>query len=143
MLVVGYITNIFASFSIIDHRTAWNINVDIFSIGAMALVSSTISAMFRIDVALVFQMKQRPIIVIAPQIDAASITSIPAIWPTIGLIFHVTEVHRASSALARATINLDVVDEIGVSHAMLYRLILFGKLVYLAGNACENLFDCA
>ena len=99
--------------------------------------------MFRIDMALVFQMEQCSIIVIAPQIDAASITSIPAIWPTIGLIFHVTEVHRASSALARATINLDVVDEIGVSHAMLCRLILFGKLVYLTGNACENLFDCA
>ena len=109
----------------------------------MALVSSSVSAMFRIDMALVFQMKQRPIIVIAPQIDAASITSIPAIWPTIGLIFHVTEVHRASSALARATINLDVVYEIGVSHAMLCRLILFGKLVYLVGNARENLFDCA
>jgi hypothetical protein len=56
--------------------------------------------MFGKDVALIFQVKQRPVVVITTQDDAATLTAIATIRTAIGVILHMTQVHRAFTALA-------------------------------------------
>jgi hypothetical protein len=72
--------------------------------------------MLSVNMTLIFQVKQRPIIVVASKIHASSTSAITTIRTAIGLIFHVAKVHGSSATLTRAAIYFYVVDEIRVSH---------------------------
>ena len=52
------------------------------------------------DVALVAQVQQRPVIVVAAQINVAAATSVASIGTAVGLVFGSVKVHGATAALA-------------------------------------------
>ena len=58
-------------------------------------------------------MEQRPIIVIAPEDNTATVATVATVRTAIGLILDMTEVHAATAALTRAADNTYVVYEIG------------------------------
>lgn len=49
---------------------------------------------------------------VAAQDDASALAAIATVGTTVGIVFHMTKVHRAFTALARATINLNVVYKV-------------------------------
>ena len=110
--VIGYITNVFACLGIIHHGSARNVDIRVLTVGAMTLVSSAISAVFGIHVLLILQVKQRPEVMVSTQNDVTSMPTITAIRASVGLIFDVFQVHRASSALARTAYYSDIIYEI-------------------------------
>jgi hypothetical protein len=79
----------------------------------VALVTATVASILGKDMALVLQMQQRPVIVVAPQDDAPAATSIASVRASIGLVLHVAQVHRPLAALSRAAIYLYVVYKVG------------------------------
>jgi len=87
---------------------------------------------------LIFQVKQCPEVVISPEINASSISSVASIGASVGLILYMTQVHGASSALSRAAINLYVVNEIGV-HNIVYSEDFLMKNKTLNGFKIKNL----
>ena len=113
MSVVGHIADIFTRLSIVDNGSARHVDIHILTIGAMTLVLTTIATMLCEDMALVFQMEQGPVVVIATQIDAAPLAAIASVRTAIGVVLHMFQVHRALTALARAAHDLDIVYEIG------------------------------
>ena len=82
----------------------------------MTLVAATIASMFGKYVTLEREVEQRPIVVIATEVDASSASSIATVWATIRVVLHVAQVHTAASALARATTDFYIVNEIGFCH---------------------------
>ena len=61
---------------------------------------------------LIFQMEQGPEIMVATEIYTAAVTAVTAVRTAIGLVFHMTQVHRPTAALARTAIYFHIVYEI-------------------------------
>ena len=78
----------------------------------MTLVLSAVAAMLSKDMAFVLQMQQRPVVMVATQDDATALAAIAAVRSPVRVVLHVTQVHGATTALTRTTVNLYVVNEI-------------------------------
>ena len=59
----------------------------------MTLVATTITSMLSKDVTLIFKVKQRPVVVVATQNDAASLSTVASIGATIRVVLYMTKVH--------------------------------------------------
>ena len=136
--VISDVTYILTCLCIIDHSATRHVDICVFSVSAMTFVTPTVTAMFCIDMTLIFQVKQCPEVVISPEINASSISSVASIGASVGLILYMTQVHGASSALSRAAINLYVVNEIGV-HNIVYSEDFLMKNKTLNGFKIKNL----
>ena len=66
----------------------------------MTLVATTIPTVLRKDVALILQVKQGPVVVVTTQVDAASLAAVTPIGSAVGVVLHVAQVHRPTSALS-------------------------------------------
>ena len=65
----------------------------------MTLVLAAIAAMFCKDMTLIAQMQQSPVIMVTTQDDAATLTTVTTIGTTVGVILHMAQMHRPTSAL--------------------------------------------
>ena len=114
--VVSHIANELSGFGIIDHGTARHIDIDVLTVSAMTLVTSSIATMLGEEVALILQMQQGPVVVVAAKIDASSTSAIATVRTAIRLVLHVAQVHGAFTTLTRAAVDLYIIYEIGFSH---------------------------
>lgn len=112
LAIMRHITDILSSLGIIDHRTTGHVDVNILTIGAVAFIPSSIASMLRIDMALITQVEQRPIVVVATEIDAATFATVATIWAAIGIVLDMLEVHGSFAALARATAYFHIIYEV-------------------------------
>ena len=112
LTVVGHIAHEFSGFGIVDHGSWRHVHIDIFAVGSVALVPPAIAAVPGEDVAFVFQVQQRPVIMIAAQDDVAAPAAVAAVRAAVGVVLDVLQVHRPSPALTRTTQYLYVVYEI-------------------------------
>ena len=79
----------------------------------MTLVAPAVPSMLGIDVTLVLQVEQRPIIVVTAKDNTSALTAVTSVRATIGIVLDMTKVHGASATLSRATIYLNVIYKIG------------------------------
>ena len=114
--IISYITNVLASLSIVNHRTTRHVNIDVLTVSAMTFITSTITTMLSKEVTLIFEVQQRPVVVVAAKIDASSTSAIATVRSTIRLVLHVAQVHGAFTTLTRAAIDFYIIYEIGFSH---------------------------
>ena len=91
--VVGYIADVFTCFSIINDSAARNIDVSVLAICSSASAWASIATMSCKDVTLEAKMQQRPVVVIASQIDMTASPTIATIWSAIGNVFGTMHVH--------------------------------------------------
>ena len=89
LAVVGDVADIFARLGIIDDGTTRHVDIDVLAIGAMTLILTAVAAMLSKDMALVFQMEQCPVVMVAAQIDAAALATVATIRASVGVILHV------------------------------------------------------
>ena len=75
----------------------------------MTLVLTTVATVLREDMTFVFQVQQRPVVMITAQDDAATLT---AVTSAVGIIFHMLQVHRSPTALTRPAQDLHIVYKI-------------------------------
>ena len=64
----------------------------------------------------VAQVQQRPIVAVSAQDDVSATAAVAAVRTTVGVVLHAAHVCAATSTLARAAIDLYVIDEICFSH---------------------------
>ena len=114
--VFRHIADVFAGFSVIDHRAAGHFNNFIRTVFAEAPVFTSRLSMTGHGMAVVFEVKQRPIVAVTAQNDMAPSSAIASVGTSIRTIFFASHVRRASSALTRATVNLYVIYKIRFSH---------------------------
>ena len=111
--IFDHVAEVFACFGVISHSAGRHISIAVLTILARAATFRAVAAMTGKDVAVVAQVEERPVVVVAAQVDVSTTSPIAAVRATEGLVFAAVHVHRATSALAGTTINLYVVDEIG------------------------------
>ena len=78
----------------------------------MTLVFATVATVLGEDMSLVLQVQQSPIVMVATQENAATLTTVTTIRTAVGIVFHMFQVHRAPATLSRAAHDLHVVNEI-------------------------------
>ena len=59
----------------------------------MALVASAVAAVFGKHVALELEMKQRPVVVVAAQIDAATVSAVASVGSAVRVVLYMAQVH--------------------------------------------------
>ena len=110
--VVGNVADEFPGLRIIHHRSAGHVDILVLPLGAVALVFSSVSSVLGEDVPLVFQVEQRPVVVVASKEDTPAVAAVAAVGSAIGVVFHMPEVHGATAALARAAADFHIVNKI-------------------------------
>ena len=100
MSVVGDVANVFARLGIINHCAARHVDILVLAVGAVAFVAAAIASMFGKHMALVFQVQQSPVVVVAAQDDAAALAAVATVGTAVGLVFDMSQVHGATSTLA-------------------------------------------
>ena len=88
--VVGHVAYVFARFGVIYYGSARHVNVDVLSVGAVAFGLSAVAPVLGVYVALVFKVKQSPIVVVAAQVNAAAFAAVTAVGTSVGLVFGVS-----------------------------------------------------
>ncbi len=112
--VVGDIADIFTCLGIVNHRTAGHIDIDVLAICAVAFVAAAVATVLGEDVALVFQVQQSPVVMVAAQDDAAAFSAVAAVGSAVGLVFDMSQVHGAAPTFSGTTVYLNVVYEVGI-----------------------------
>ena len=74
------------------------------------------AAMLGKNVPLITQVQQRPIVMVAAQIDVSATSAVASVRPAVGLVLGAMQVNRTAAALAGAAEDFDVVYEIAFSH---------------------------
>ena len=77
--------------------------------GAIATATASVGGD---DVALVAKVQEGPVVLIGADIDIAPSSAVATIGATLGDVLLSTEVGRATSSLARAAVDLDVVYKV-------------------------------
>ena len=99
--VVGNITYILTRLGIVDHRSTRHVDIHVLAIGTMTLVLAAITAMLGKDVALILQVQQCPVVMVAAQDDAAALAAVTAVGTAVRVVLHMAQVHRAPATLTR------------------------------------------
>lgn len=107
------IAEIFTGFGIVGHGAGRHLDVAICAVAAVAAAFAAVAAIAGKDMAIVAQVEQRPVVAVAAQVDIASAPTIAAVGAAEGLVFGAVHVHRTAAALTGATVDFDVVYEIG------------------------------
>ncbi len=107
------IAEIFTGFGIVGHGAGRHLDVAVGAVAAVAAAFAAVAAIAGKDMAIVAQVEQRPVVAVAAQVDVASAPTIAAVGAAEGLVFGAVHVHRTAAALTGATVDFDVVYEIG------------------------------
>lgn len=107
------IAEIFTGFGIVGHGAGGYLNVAICAVTAVAAAFAAVAAVAGKNVAVIAQVEQRPVVAIAAQVDIPPAPTITAVGAAEGLVFGAVHVHRTAAALTGATVDFDVVYEIG------------------------------
>ena len=92
------------------------IAVGVFALCAGASALSSIASMPSEDMAFVAQVEQRPVVMVATQIDMPATPAVAAVGSAVGHVLGAVHVHAAPSASSRAAAYLYVVNEIAFRH---------------------------
>ena len=92
----------------------------------MTLITATISTMLGKEVALILEVQQRPVVMVAAEIDASSTSAVATVRSAVGHVLGTAHVCGTSAALTRAALYLYVVYEIGFSH-LFFSFYLFNE----------------
>ena len=133
--VRGDVAEVFARFGVEGHRAAGHLDDAILAVAAGAAFGAAAAAGGGHHVTLELEVQQRPIVPVAAQIDVSAPSAVAAVGPSARDVLLAAEVGRPGAALARAAVDLDVVNEIRFSH-----LSVFDAVDGLS-NAFENLLD--
>ena len=107
------IAEIFTGFGIVGHGAGRYLDVAVCAITAVAAAFAAVAAVAGKNVTVIAQVEQRPVVAVAAQVDVASAPTIAAVGAAEGLVFGAVHVHRTAAALTGATVDFDVVYEIG------------------------------
>ena len=107
------IAEIFTGFGIVGHGAGRYLDVAVCAITAVAAAFAAVAAVAGKNVAVIAQVEQRPVVAVAAEVDITPTPTIAAIGATEGLVFGAVHVHRTAAALTGATVDFDVVYEIG------------------------------
>jgi hypothetical protein len=130
----GYFELYLAGFGIAGHGTKWHLDHNILALSTGAQVTAAALAILGKKVLAVLQVQQRPELGTALQDNVAAPTPVAAVGAAVGQALGPEEVVRARAAFARAAGNLDVVDEVVISHVFLnYKLGI--KIMSQLGSA--------
>ena len=91
--VVHDVAHILAGFGIVHHRSARYVDVNVLAVLAVALVASAVAAVFGKHVALELEVKQRPVVVVAAQIDAATVSAVASVGSAVRVVLYMAQVH--------------------------------------------------
>ena len=91
---------IFTGLCIIRNRSARHFDNDIISVLAETFVTAAVTSVLCKSMTFIPQMQQCPVIAVSLQDNATALTAIAAIGATIRNILVMTQVRRASAALA-------------------------------------------
>ena len=104
------IAEIFAGFGIVGHGAGRYLDVAICTVTAVAAAFAAVTGK---NVAVIAQVEQRPVVAVAAEVDITPTPTIATIGAAEGLVFGAVHVHRTAAALTGATVDFDVVYEIG------------------------------
>ena len=107
------IAEIFAGFGIVGHGAGRHLDVAVGAVAAVATAFAAVAAVSGKNVTVIAQVEQRPVVAVAAEVDVASAPTIAAVGAAEGLVFGAVHVHRTAAALTGATVDFDVVYEIG------------------------------
>ena len=116
--VGGDVADVFACLSIINDCATRNIDVTVFAVGTRTAVCSAVASMAGKHMSFVAKVQERPIVVVATQIDVAASAAIAAIRSAHRDILGTMHVHGATTAFARAATYLDVIYEVAFCHCL-------------------------
>ena len=91
----------------------------------MTLVASAVAAVLCEHVALELQVQQRPVVVVATEVNATAMTAVATVGSAVRVVLDMSEVHAAPSALSRAAIYLHIVYEVGFCHILTKKSFLY------------------
>ena len=66
----------------------------------MAFVTSSVSPMLGEHMPLVFQVEERPVVMVSTEVDTTSVATIATIGSSVGIVFHMFQVHGTPAALS-------------------------------------------
>lgn len=107
------IAEIFTGFGIVGHGAGRYLDVAICAVATVAAAFAAVAAVAGKNVAVIAQVEQGPVVAIAAEVDISPASTIAAIGAAEGLVFGAMHVHRTAAALTGATVDFDVVYEIG------------------------------
>ena len=107
------IAEIFTGFGIVGHGAGRYFNVPICAVAAVAAAFAAVAAVAGKNVAVIAQVEQGPVVAIAAEVDITPTPTIATVGAAEGLVFGAVHVHRTAAALTGATVDFDVVYEIG------------------------------
>jgi len=107
----------FTGLRIFGHGTQRHLEYDVLAVRPVAIVSASAAANRCFDVLAVFQVQERPHLVVAFQNDVAAAPSIAPVGTPFGDATRSVEMRTSRAALTGGTENFDVIDEVVVRHA--------------------------
>ena len=116
------IAEIFTGFGIVGHGAGRYLDVAICAVAAVAAAFAAVAAVAGKNVAVIAQVEQGPVVAIAAEVDISPAPTIATIGAAEGLVFGAVHVHRTAAALTGATVDFDVVYEIGFHNRIRGRL---------------------
>lgn len=116
MSVVSHVAYVLAGFRIVDDGATRHVDIHILAVGAVALVASAVATVAGEDVALVLQVEQSPVVVVATQIDVSATATVTTVRSAIGVILYVAQMHGTAAALSGTAQYLYVVYKVAFGH---------------------------
>jgi hypothetical protein len=116
LTVISNVTQIFACFGIVCHRSAWNLYDNIIAVLAKALVAAAVAAVAGKSMAFITQVKQRPVVAVTLKDNATTLAAVTTIRAAIGDILVMTQMRRTPAPFAGTTKYLYVIYKIGFCH---------------------------
>ena len=117
MAVFGDFEEHLARFCVFGDGSKGYFQNDVLTVRTVAIVSAPTTPDGGLDVLSVFQMQERPHLVVAFQNDVSAASSIATVRATLGDASRSVEMRTSRATLTGSTENLDVVDEVIVRHA--------------------------
>ena len=117
MAVFGDFEEHLARFCVFGDGSKGHFQNDVLAVRAVAIVSAPTTPDGGLDVLSVFQVQERPHLVVAFQNDVAAASSIAPVRASLGDATRSVEMSTSRAALTGSTENLDVINEVIVRHA--------------------------
>ena len=116
LAVCGNVADVLACLCIVNHRSARDVDVSVFTVGPRTAVGSAIASVTGKHVPFVAQVQECPVVVVAAQVDVSTASAVTAIRSTHRDVLGAMHVHGASAAFTRTATYLDVIYEIAFCH---------------------------
>ena len=88
-----HVAYVLARLGVVHNRSARHVDVYVLTVLAVTLVATAVASVLGENVALELKVEQRPVIVVAAQVDAAAVSAVASVRPSVGIVLHVAQVH--------------------------------------------------